>query len=235
MTRAEYMDRLEALLQDVPFDERKEAMQYYNDYFDEAGEAKEEEVAAQLDSPEKVAAAIKADLYGNAGDAGEYRETGYTDTRFERKASPAEYSMNSNEKKAPWTNKWVKILLIAAILIVGFPVVMTVVGPIALVVLVVLLLMVFSGFLLLICGVITTVCIMFSGIILFIEGLRQIPTVTSLPLIGGGMLSFALGMAGTVLLVKLCMKLFPIMFRGLVNICRKPFHHDNNRKGCYNE
>ena len=64
MNRVEYMTRLAAMLQDIPVEERQEAMKYYNDYFDEAGEENEEKVAAELDSPEKVAAAIKAEIYG---------------------------------------------------------------------------------------------------------------------------------------------------------------------------
>lgn len=64
MNRVEYMTRLASMLQDIPVEERQEAMKYYNDYFDEAGEENEEKVAAELDSPEKVAAAIKAEIYG---------------------------------------------------------------------------------------------------------------------------------------------------------------------------
>ena len=38
MNRIEYMTKLASLLQDIPEVERKDAMKYYNDYFDEAGE-----------------------------------------------------------------------------------------------------------------------------------------------------------------------------------------------------
>ena len=37
MNRIGFMTQLAALLQDVPVEERREAMQYYNDYFDDAG------------------------------------------------------------------------------------------------------------------------------------------------------------------------------------------------------
>ena len=50
MNRVEYMTRLASMLQDIPVEERQEAMKYYNDYFDEAGEENEEKVAAELDS-----------------------------------------------------------------------------------------------------------------------------------------------------------------------------------------
>ena len=41
MSRAEFMSRLTALLQDVPPAEREEAIAYYNEYFDDAGEGNE--------------------------------------------------------------------------------------------------------------------------------------------------------------------------------------------------
>ena len=38
MNREEYMKQLEYLLQDVPDSEREEALAYYQDYFEDAGE-----------------------------------------------------------------------------------------------------------------------------------------------------------------------------------------------------
>ena len=64
MNRIEFMTELAALLQDVPVEERREAMQYYNDYFDEAGEENEEQVIREFGAPEEVAENIKADLKG---------------------------------------------------------------------------------------------------------------------------------------------------------------------------
>ena len=37
MTRVEFMNELRALLWDLSVEEREEALQYYNDYFDDAG------------------------------------------------------------------------------------------------------------------------------------------------------------------------------------------------------
>lgn len=89
MNRIEFMTGLAALLQDIPEIERKEAMQYYNDYFDDAGEENEQEVILELESPDKVAAKIKAGLNDQEDQFGEYSESGYTDTRFEDKEIPA--------------------------------------------------------------------------------------------------------------------------------------------------
>ena len=60
MNRIEYMTKLASLLQDIPEVERKDAMKYYNDYFDEAGEENEEQVIREFGAPEEVAENIKS-------------------------------------------------------------------------------------------------------------------------------------------------------------------------------
>ena len=64
MNRIEYMTKLASLLQDIPEVERRDAMKYYNDYFDEAGEENEEQVIGEFGVPEEEAENIKADLNG---------------------------------------------------------------------------------------------------------------------------------------------------------------------------
>ncbi len=76
MNRAEFMSRLTALLQDVPPAEREEAITYYNEYFDDAGEGNEAGVIAALGSPEELARSIKAGL-SDSGNAGEFTESGF--------------------------------------------------------------------------------------------------------------------------------------------------------------
>ena len=66
MNRIEFMTELASLLQDIPAEERRDAMQYYNDYFDDAGEDQEQQVIDELESPQKVAEKIKADMTGEA-------------------------------------------------------------------------------------------------------------------------------------------------------------------------
>lgn len=77
MNRSEFMRQLEMLLSDVTPSERMDAIQYYNDYFEDAGPENEQEVIKALGSPAKVAATIKADLSGNV--TGVFTETGYQD------------------------------------------------------------------------------------------------------------------------------------------------------------
>ena len=62
MNRFEYMRRLEALLSDISPSEKEEALTYYNDYFNDAGQENEQQVIKELGSPEQVAAGVKEGL-----------------------------------------------------------------------------------------------------------------------------------------------------------------------------
>ena len=62
MNRQEFMKQLEMLLSDISQAEREEALQYYNDYLDDAGIENEEESIGSLGSPAQVAANIKEGL-----------------------------------------------------------------------------------------------------------------------------------------------------------------------------
>ena len=82
MTRDEFMKELAYLLQDIQDEDKDDAVQYYTDYFEEAGPDKEAEVIQELGSPERIAAMIRADIAGHLEEGGEFTEQGYQDERF---------------------------------------------------------------------------------------------------------------------------------------------------------
>ena len=81
MNRVEFMETLSRLLQDIPEEDRIDALKYYNDYFDDAGSENEQNVIEELESPEKVAMKIKAD-----------RDTQKMAKKVERKKQPKKQS-----------------------------------------------------------------------------------------------------------------------------------------------
>lgn len=93
MNRREFMDRLERLLSDVPLEDRVDALQYYEDYFEDAGVEKEQDVINELGSPLAVADIIKRDL-------GIEREEGsqYKDYRFQRQDRSEERQEDNNSQ-----------------------------------------------------------------------------------------------------------------------------------------
>lgn len=82
MNKESFLKELSFLLSDLEEDEKKEALQYYQDYFDEAGPEREQEILAHIGSPEKAASEIKNGLFGDP-DRGEYTERGYYDECFD--------------------------------------------------------------------------------------------------------------------------------------------------------
>jgi uncharacterized membrane protein len=60
-TAYSYVKRLEKDLRKLPYDERLDAVQYYTEYFAEAGEGREQEIIERLGPPQRVAAEIRAD------------------------------------------------------------------------------------------------------------------------------------------------------------------------------
>ncbi len=77
MNKEAFIRRLRELLAGIPEQEAAEAIQYYEDYFADAGEENEAKVIEELGSPEKVAANIRADL-GYPGVSTEAPEGGGT-------------------------------------------------------------------------------------------------------------------------------------------------------------
>ena len=82
MRKEEFFDKLEYLLQDIPDQDREDALAYYRDYLAEAGSGNEEAAIEDFGSPERVAAIIRADLAGNLNDGGSFTDRGYEDERF---------------------------------------------------------------------------------------------------------------------------------------------------------
>ena len=62
MNREHFLERLSELLAKVPEAEREEMLQYYRDYFEDAGAENEAEVLCTLGSPEAVAEGLLRDL-----------------------------------------------------------------------------------------------------------------------------------------------------------------------------
>ena len=226
MNRVEFMAELERLLADLPEDERQAAVQYYADYFADAGAENEAEVIRELGSPEKTAESIKADYYGRTFDESRFEHKDYME-KYGQQASGQQTSGQqpagtadspAGEQKKPWTSRGLKILLIVLIAIVGWPLslglICAVLGILAAVV------CLFAGL------VIAAVCVMIAGGVTVVTGLLMSVAYPPAALMttGIGLLLFVLGLIATVGTVKLCMIVYPAMLRGFVELCRRPIH-----------
>jgi len=221
MNRKRFMDELERLLWDLPYSERKEAIQYYNDYFDDAGEENEARVIEELGSPEQVARTIREGMTENSG---EYTERGYEDTRFrdqqEMTAKQSSSGSGQNTQKPRKNTNFWKILCIVLLCILLCPILF----PLGAAALIAVL-----GVLIGIIGAVIGISV--AGIVLLIVGVITIGygiyKIFLLPAVGvalGGIgcLILALGILLTLLIMWCFGKLLPMCIRGIVALVRYP-------------
>lgn len=128
MNRKEFIDKLDYLLQDIEDIEREEALQYYEDYFDEAGSENESQVIKDLGSPERVAAIIKAGLENQFDQDIEYSEKGMDNANYKEVREVIEAEVIDKEKKEnhfkgnPARNRILIILIIIGIIFLALPI-----------------------------------------------------------------------------------------------------------------
>lgn len=103
MDRAEYIKKLEYLLQDISEEERKEAIEFYENYFDEAGEENEQKIIEELGEAEKVAAIIKAGLNGQFEENMSSGNDGFYNQDYQRNYEVIE---TKQERKNRLKEKW---------------------------------------------------------------------------------------------------------------------------------
>lgn len=130
MDRKRFLEKLAYLLQDIEDVERDEALQYYEDYFDEAGAENETQLINDLGSPERVAAIIKAGLENRFDDDIEFSEKGMDNAYYKEASEIIEADVidheNHHEKRKnnfkgnPERNRILIILILIGIVILGF-------------------------------------------------------------------------------------------------------------------
>ena len=210
MNREEYLKRLSFLLKDLPEEEIEDAISYYEDYFEEAGEDKEEQVIRELGSPEKIAKMIRDSVEGN-GQQGEYTEEGYREEAYE------DYKqMNKKEKKqySGWHMKGNRtrniILMIVILVFVGSWLIPGIFG-------------ITIG----IIGAVLGSCagLLFGGVALAGAGIYKMFTTIpyGLLLLGGGFLMIAGGILLLWLLVWICAKAIPWIIAKIREVWNRNF------------
>lgn len=220
MNRAQFMEQLKKLLSDISEAERLEALEYYENYFDDAGPENEEAVIRELGSPGKVAAIIKADLKESNDSYAEYTEYGYEDTRNrEQRQTPGRFrrGYHAGQKKSN-----AGIVLILILLVFLSPFIKGAVGGIlgiAVTIILLPFLLVFTlgaGALGLIIGAIACIA---GGI-----GLCFSYVGGGILTIGIGCLLMTLGILFGTLLVWVAGRILPKVLRKVTDFCGNLFH-----------
>lgn len=223
MNRDIFMARLKELLADVSEAEREEALCYYEEYFEDAGKENEESVIASLGSPEKVAATIKAGLTDGTGEEGEFSETGYSHGYYKNKdeviiSNPSKQGKFKKGLSNLGTGGWIIILILC---IFALPILGPLLVGIASAILGILIAVAAVFFAVLITGiamVIAAAAVLVAGIIAIFA-----TPIVGIALIGAALLIGGLGIVVSALGIWIVSKVLPPLFRGLVNLIKKPF------------
>lgn len=222
MNRAEFMRQLERLLQNIPPAEREEALQYYNDYFNDAGEENEKDVIAALGTPARVAENIKRGLGNNEydGSSGERRSGNrYAVTEYDSGQKSGEAGKDKDGKKE-LSGGMIALIVVLSILMapiifgVGSGLIGVLLGVVAawfgiivgfglasIILFCVLAILVIAGF-----------SAMFSGEI-----------IAGIGILGGGLICGGLAILFLMLTVAMSGIATPAIFRGTAGLCRRIF------------
>lgn len=221
MNRKQFMNELERLLKDIPSGEREEAIQYYNDYFDDAGTENESQVIEELGSPEQVARTIRE---GMSESSGEYTERGYEDGRFrERREMTAGYHEEEKGKPSARPSKvnfW-KILCLALLCILLCPIII----PVGIAFLAVAAAVVVGIIGIAIAAVAVAVALPIAGVATIGFGIYKLFLVPAVGIALGGIgcLLLAVGILICLLAIWIVSKILPAFIRGIVSLIRYPF------------
>lgn len=200
MNKDQYLRKLEYLLSDLPEEERREAMEYYVEYFEEAGPEREAEVIRELGTPETVAETIHKEL----------ADKGIVPYRVEKK-----------QKKE--RNGW-QIAFIVLVCVLVSPVVI----PLAIALFAVVIAVLACVVALIVSAVVLVVSIvaafLVAAILLFVVGISNM----GLPLVGLMMIGSSFLCAGLFLLcgwglIKLCAVVVPEVIKGCIHLIGMPF------------
>lgn len=204
MNKNDFLRQLESLLYDLPEEERREAMEYYVEYFEEAGPEAEADVIKKLGSPREVAHNIREELAGKElSSAGEMGKAG-----------------QDKKKMEGW-----KIALIIVLCIFAAPIAVPVAVTVILVAfsLVVGVFAVLIGLLAAVFGITVALAIVF--VTLLIVGMIKLfgTPLVGLLLIGVALLCGGMSLLLGFLLFKFCVIVLPAFFNGIVYLVKLPF------------
>ena len=212
MNRAQFMEQLKKLLSDISEEERQEALDYYESYFDDAGEDQEAEVIRELGSPGKVAAIIKEDLKNSSQNYGEFTESGYQDER-QMPQSRAEKGYHAERRGGK-----AGVILVLILLVFISPLIKGVAGGIIGFIVALILLP-----LILVLGAGAVVIALFAIAVIAI-GAGIGACVTAAPAFGAlgigiGLILLSLGLVGLVFFVWASSRALPAILRRFTDFC----------------
>lgn len=244
MNREEFMKALAGLLINSLESEREEVLQYYNNYFDDAGSENESKVIAELSSPEKVAKTIQTGM--NDKLQGNYE---FTDSGFHSNSDVPQNQLASinNEEKDEWKEKDTlyskkkkkmsgsTTALLVFIMILTFPIWIGLVAGIfgvTIGIIAVAFSMIIVLVILMIIGAMLGIIFIVLGLFFMGLGIFQlfISPAVGISMLGGGMIMEAIGILCMIGMILLCGVVIPWVIKGIIQLIKWPFHKKEDKQ-----
>ena len=201
MNKERFIQRLDELLRDISESERLEAIAYYREYFEDAGEDKEEEVIRELGSPEEVAHNIREELASKEIVTAQDLEEGTGTDGWEP------LKKEENKKINPIVAGLLAVIGILLLITAGIPVVSTVLG--------IVIGIVAALFGLLVAALVVGAAFVLVSIVLLVIGIVNliVQPVAALLLFGAAFLLFGSGLLLILAGIKICAVSIPAIIR----------------------
>lgn len=217
MSKEEFLDQLEKNLNGMPNSEKQEAIQYYKEYFEDAGEDKEEEVLKSLGDPALVARNIMSESgSGFTGNAWS-NYSGNSNGANLYQNGTGQYNSASDEKSDKEKER-TKILIIVLLVLTSplwIPAFFSLIG---------VLLGLIGGFIGFAVGgagmIIGGIVAVIAGIIALCSGWAS---YLGMMIIGAGLMIFGLGTIFVLITVLICRYLIPLVIDGIKWLWNKLF------------
>lgn len=213
MTKDEYLSILRKELQALPHDEQTEAMNYYRNYFEDAGDENTASVIEELGAPEKLGAYIRSNFACVPGKSPYAREKGEGAGEDRKKRVIADKANGIN------------MLLLILLLTFTFPIW----GPIVLGLFAAAFGIIAAIIAVMFAGVIAAAALFVAGIAVVVVGISFFFSTPLIAVLGLGAGLFLLGFALLcgILFIWVSTKILPPVIRGIVKVCSLPFRRKN--------
>ena len=217
MNRSDFMNQLERLLLNISPTEREAALQYYNDYFDDAGPENEKEVIEALGNPARVAENIKRDLQENSETRAKASDRALVEYGKAMNIQSQLQPERPVEKKTEMPT-WA-IVLLAVLLVLASPAILGVSTGVFGVIIGILA----SWFAIIFGFGVAALALFVATFILVIVGIMCIPAdaLVGMGLIGCGLLCCGIGILFLMLTVAMGGIVTPAVCKGIAGLFRK--------------
>lgn len=209
MTMHEFLEKLNSLLSDIPKTERESAMQYYKEYFEEAGIGEYDNIPETMESPEVIAENIRAGL-----ESDEQPEESY----FKKEENTTSRERGKEEKKTLDSSKIILLIIIAIFTSPIWGGILLSLAGLAIGVLAAIF-----GILVAVIAVMASFLV--AGVVVIIVGSVKMVAapIAGITAIGVGLLLFGMGLLLLILVIWSFRVLIPAMFQGISWIFQRIF------------